>query len=66
MKLKSWIIKEHALFQMSRRQIDKDIVKSVLENFEYSVEVRKGRWLYQKEYLLESRPEFIQSFCRYR
>jgi len=47
-KLKSWIIKEHAFFQISRRQIDRDIVKSVLENFESSEEVREGRWLFQK------------------
>ncbi|PIU18943.1 MAG: hypothetical protein COT16_00610 [Elusimicrobia bacterium CG08_land_8_20_14_0_20_44_26] len=33
---------------MSRRQIDRNIVKSVLENFEFSEEVREGRWLFQK------------------
>jgi len=56
-KLKSWIIKEHAFFQMSRRQIDRDIVKSVLENFESSEEVREGRWLYQKRISLGEPPK---------
>lgn len=56
MKLKSWIFKNHALFQMSRRQIDENIVRLVLEDPEQVKEVRLGRWVYQKRMKLGDPP----------
>ena len=55
--LKSWKIKDHALFQMGRRDIKREMVDSVLRNPEQAKEIKTGRVVYQRRFRLGDPPK---------
>jgi hypothetical protein len=45
------VFSDHALFEMKRRQIDKEIVNDVFENPHQKFSSKKGRVVIQRKYL---------------
>ena len=46
---RQWVFKPHALFEMARRQISEDVVRSVLSAPQQSVRARAGRMVFQSK-----------------
>jgi hypothetical protein len=46
---RQWVFKPHALFEMARRQISEDLVRSVLDSPQQLVPARAGRIVFQSK-----------------
>ncbi|MCX7841036.1 MAG: DUF4258 domain-containing protein [Anaerolineae bacterium] len=60
--IKSYILTDHARFEMARRQISEDTVAQVLGAPEYTEVVRPGRALYQSRWSEASKTFLIRIF----
>jgi len=56
------IITEHAAFEMERRKISRELVRSVISNPEQRIMIRKGREVFQSRIQMEGKPYLIRVF----
>jgi hypothetical protein len=55
--MKEALLTPHAEFELKRRSLTEAMVRGIIEKPEQSIEVRKGRWVYQSRISMGSPPK---------
>lgn len=57
-----YVITDHAAFEMERRNITSELIRSVITNPEQRIGIRKGREVFQSRIRMEGKPYLIRVF----